>query len=86
LTNSALEYEPKCGERGGIAGSQPMSTVVHRSTNKLWRSNSYGDESLKCMDKTAGTAGFIFQMPQFQKEKNTFFIVPIYCKEFYFLI
>jgi hypothetical protein len=28
LTNSALVYEPKCGgERGGVAGSQPMSTV-----------------------------------------------------------
>ncbi len=25
---------------GGIAGSQPMSTAVHRSPNKLWRSNS----------------------------------------------
>jgi len=29
LTNSALNYEPKCGERGGIAGSQLMSTAVH---------------------------------------------------------
>jgi hypothetical protein len=25
---------------GGDAGSQPMSTAVHRSLNKLWRSNS----------------------------------------------
>jgi hypothetical protein len=25
---------------GGVAGSQPMSTHVHRSQNKLWRSNS----------------------------------------------
>jgi hypothetical protein len=25
---------------GGVAGSQPMSTAVHRSPNKLWRSNS----------------------------------------------
>ncbi len=24
----------------GVAGSQPMSTAVHRSPNKLWRSNS----------------------------------------------
>jgi hypothetical protein len=40
LTNSALVYELKCGRRGGVAGSQPMSTVVHRSPNKLWRSNS----------------------------------------------
>ncbi len=39
-TNSALVYEPKCEERGGVAGSQPMSTAVHRSPNKLWRSNS----------------------------------------------
>jgi hypothetical protein len=31
LTNSALVYEPKCGGRGELRGSQPMSTVVHRS-------------------------------------------------------
>jgi hypothetical protein len=35
LTNSALVYEPKCGGREGVAGSQTMSTAVHRSTNKL---------------------------------------------------
>ncbi len=41
LTNSALECETKCGGRGGgVAGSQPMSTIVHRSPNKLRRSNS----------------------------------------------
>ncbi len=28
LTNSALVYEPKCGVRRGVAGSQPMSTAV----------------------------------------------------------
>jgi hypothetical protein len=40
LTNSALVYEPKSGEGGrGVAESQPMSTVVHRSPNKLLRSN-----------------------------------------------
>jgi hypothetical protein len=33
LTNSALVYEPNCGARGGVAGSQPMSTAVHRSPN-----------------------------------------------------
>jgi hypothetical protein len=27
-------------EEGGVAGSLPMSTAVHRSPNKLWRSNS----------------------------------------------
>jgi hypothetical protein len=26
--------------KGGVARSQPMSTAVHRSPNKLWRSNS----------------------------------------------
>ncbi len=26
-------------EGGGAAGSQPMSIAVHRSPNKLWRSN-----------------------------------------------
>jgi hypothetical protein len=42
LTNSALVNEPKFGGGGGggVAGSQPNSTVVHRSLNKLWRSNS----------------------------------------------
>ncbi len=29
LINSALVFEPKCGGRGGVAGSQPMSTAVH---------------------------------------------------------
>ncbi len=28
------------GGCGDFAGSQPMSTAVHRSPNKLWRSNS----------------------------------------------
>jgi hypothetical protein len=40
LTNSALVFEPKCGVRGTIAGSQPLSTAVHWRPNKLWRSNS----------------------------------------------
>ncbi len=40
LTNSTLVYEPKCGGRWGVAGSQPMSTAVNRSPNKLWKSNS----------------------------------------------
>ncbi len=39
LTNIALIYEPKCGGRGGVVGSQPMSTAVDRSPNKLWRTN-----------------------------------------------
>ncbi len=29
LTNSALVYEPKCGEGEKVAWSQPMSTAVH---------------------------------------------------------
>ncbi len=37
LTNCALLNEPKCGGEGV---SQPMSTAVHRSPNKLWISNS----------------------------------------------
>ena len=40
LTNRALVYEPKCGGTGGIAGSQPMSTAVHRSLIKIWRFRS----------------------------------------------
>ncbi len=39
MTNSALVYVPKCRGRG-VAGSQTTSTAVHRSPNKLWRSNS----------------------------------------------
>ncbi len=35
LTNSFLEFE-----EGGVAGSQPMYTAVHRSPNKLRRYNS----------------------------------------------
>ncbi len=31
---------PNAGGVGGDAGSQPMSTAVHRSPNKIWRSNS----------------------------------------------
>jgi hypothetical protein len=38
LANSALVHEPKCGDE--VAGSQQMSTAVHRRPNKLWRSNS----------------------------------------------
>ncbi len=37
---SALVYELKCGGRGGVAGSQPMSTAVDRIPNKLRRSYS----------------------------------------------
>ncbi len=40
LTNCALVYEPKRVGRGLVAGSRPMSTAVHRSPNKLWRSIS----------------------------------------------
>ena len=29
------------GGEGGVAGSQPMRTAVHRSPNKLWRSNIF---------------------------------------------
>ncbi len=36
-----LVFGPKCGGGGGggVARSQPMTTAVHRSPNKLWRSN-----------------------------------------------
>jgi hypothetical protein len=34
LSNSAFVYEPNCGGIGGVAGSQPMSTAVHRIPNK----------------------------------------------------
>ncbi len=51
LTNSALVNELKCRGRGGVAGSQPMSTAVHRSPNKLWRSNSIFDLCWKAFPK-----------------------------------
>jgi hypothetical protein len=39
--SSAPSYmSPNAGERGWVAGSQPVSTAVHWSQNKLWRSNS----------------------------------------------
>jgi hypothetical protein len=40
LTNSALVYEPNYRGWGVVVGSQPMSTALHRSPNKLWGSNS----------------------------------------------
>jgi hypothetical protein len=40
LTNSAFVYKPKRRGRGGVAGSQPMTTDVHRSPNKICRTNS----------------------------------------------
>jgi hypothetical protein len=53
---------PDAGGGGEVAGSQPMSTAVHRSPIKLWRSNSIfklcyfplpcGD--LKCRDVKTG--------------------------------
>jgi hypothetical protein len=51
LTNSALVYEPKCGG-GGVTGSQSVSTAVHRSPNKLWRSNSIFYLWLSCSRRT----------------------------------
>ncbi len=36
LTKSALEYEPKCG----VSAMQWVYIHLHRSPNKLWRSNS----------------------------------------------
>jgi hypothetical protein len=35
LTNNALVNDPNCGGGRGVAGSQPMSTAVHKSPNKL---------------------------------------------------
>jgi hypothetical protein len=43
LTNSALVpsyVSPNAGGGGGLRGSQPMITAVHRSPNKLRRFNS----------------------------------------------
>ncbi len=36
----ATSYLPPRGGGGGWAGSQPMSTAVHRSPNRLWRYNT----------------------------------------------
>jgi len=60
LTNWALLYEPKCWGGGGFAGFHPMSTVVHRSPNKLCISNSIFNlcsyPSLHSLDGSAGVA------------------------------
>jgi hypothetical protein len=45
LSIFADQYRPRIrvpmrGDGGEVAGSQPMSTDVHRSPNKLWRSTS----------------------------------------------
>ncbi len=40
VTPRGLQRAHMRGERGGVAGSQLMSTAVHRSPNKLWRSNA----------------------------------------------
>ncbi len=69
LINSALVYEPKCGGRGGVAGSQPMSTAVHRSPNKLWRSISIFNLWFLLTWRPLGTVGpglpstFLFFVP-----------------------
>jgi hypothetical protein len=36
----APSYMSTDAREGGVVGSQPISTAVHRSPNKLWRSNS----------------------------------------------
>jgi hypothetical protein len=40
MSSILTDQKPRCGGRGGVAMSQPMSTAVHRSRNKIWRSNS----------------------------------------------
>ncbi len=45
LTNCTLVYEPKCWGRGGgelrgLTLSHVLNAALHRSPNKLWRSNS----------------------------------------------
>jgi hypothetical protein len=57
LNNSALLYAPKCAGRGccRVPGSQPMNTAVHRSPNKLRRSNSIFNLWLKL--RQMGTLG-----------------------------
>jgi hypothetical protein len=55
---------PNAGDGGGgggpgVAGSQPMSTAVHRSPSKLWRSNSIFN-LLYCFIMFLETKGFRF--------------------------
>jgi hypothetical protein len=40
LTKSALRVWAQMRGGEGVPGSQPMSTAVHMSPNKVWRSNS----------------------------------------------
>jgi hypothetical protein len=52
---SPLYISPKNSGEGGVAGSRPMSAAVHRSPNKLWRSNSIFNLRLKL--RQMGTHG-----------------------------
>jgi hypothetical protein len=71
LTNSALVYEPKRG--GRIAGPQPMSTAVHRSPYKLWRSNSIYYQYACNKALYVLVAGYTFPLSTHRARKRTFF-------------
>ncbi len=46
------------------SGSQPISTAVHRSPNKLWRSNSIfnqGERTGRTQKKKEGEEGHIYR-------------------------
>ncbi len=57
LTDSALVYEPKLGGEGGVVGSQPMSTAVHRSPNKLGYLTPYLTYAWLAQDKSLERKG-----------------------------
>jgi hypothetical protein len=59
---------PNAGGGGGVAGSQPMSTAVHRSPNKLWRSNSIFNLFAAC---TGNRTSFLPTRPTKEIKQNS---------------
>ncbi len=66
---------PNAGKgRGGVAGSQPMSKAVHRSLNKLWRSNAIFNlcfKGLVIYDMLAANSGKIGRVSEYVMAKRT---------------
>jgi hypothetical protein len=72
---------PNAGGEGGVAGSQLMSRTVHRSPNKLWRSNSIFNLWSDRMGKLSLSVNFL---SFFKMEINSEIINDDICFLFYF--
>ncbi len=71
LTNSALVNESKCRGVGGSSGFSATSAAVlcpvHRSPNKLWRSNSIFNLWFHGLTKSLRVYGRQGRLPEFRK-------------------